>query len=149
MGIKVTENPSGENMLKGIICWIERNFFQKKLDKPKHNRLIEEHAGLLKKTQKGTSLYKIVSLHYFCDMIKNDYLYFTRVDTYSDDSRDSDLPDRDKEIGKKSRFVSDPNSSIVDHYEICRSKTYACCFSTENTDERIRQTSFASILIFF
>src|SRR5262249_45009679 len=97
------------------------------------NTSIEPHAYILKKPDAETLLYKIVSLKNFTHMIENDYLYFRRVDTYHDDKRDSDQPDKDKEASEKSKFENAPDYTAQNYYDSCRSKTYACCFSTENT----------------
>lgn len=98
------------------------------------NKLIEPHAYLLRKPDHKALLYKIISLENFFDMIQNKYLYFRRVDTYKDDTRDSDQPDKDKRISEKSKFESSPDYNAKKYYAECRSKTYACCFSTENTE---------------
>ncbi len=97
------------------------------------NTSIEPHAPLLKKPGENSVLYKIVSSENFIDMVQHDYLYFKRVDTYSDDKRDSDQPDKDKEISDKSKFEKAIDYTAKNYYDSCRSKTYACCFSTENT----------------
>ncbi len=97
------------------------------------NISIEPHAPLLKKPNEGALLYKVISSKNFIHMVENDYLYFRRVDSYSDDKRDSDQPDKDKESSKKSKFENAIDYTAKNYYDSCRSKTYACCFSTEAT----------------
>ncbi len=97
------------------------------------NTNIEPHAALLKKPNEKTLLYKILSSDNFFNMIENNYLYFKKVDTYSDDKRDSDQPDKNKEASEKSKFEKSPEFTARHYYDSCRAKTYACCFSTENT----------------
>ncbi|HVE44938.1 MAG TPA: DUF2971 domain-containing protein [Gammaproteobacteria bacterium] len=94
---------------------------------------IEPHAYILKKPDEETLLYKITSSDNFFKMLKDNYLYFKRVNTYTDDTRDSDQPDKDKEASEKSKFENAPEYTARHYYDSCRSKTYACCFSTENT----------------
>lgn len=57
--------------------------------------IIEPHKYMLKKPHANKSIYKIIPGNYFLDMINKSYLYFTRVDRYSDDINDSALPDKD------------------------------------------------------
>ena len=97
------------------------------------NSKIETHAPFLKKPSDKTSLFKIVTSENFFSMLENDYLYFRRVDTYHDDCRDSDQPDLDKEISNKAKFINNPEYTASNYYASCRSRTYACCFSTENS----------------
>ena len=94
---------------------------------------IEPYAELLQKPVEGALLYKIVSPENFFDMFEKCYLYFRRVDTYADDKRDSDQPDKDKEISYIGKFESNPNYTAMNYYALCRAKTYACCFSTQKT----------------
>jgi hypothetical protein len=66
-------------------------------------------------------------------MLEKNYIYFSRVDMYDDDIRDSDQPDKDKGLSETSKFENAPQFSAKNNYDHCRSRTYACCFSTENT----------------
>jgi len=95
--------------------------------------MIEPHAYLLNKPTNGALLYKIISSKYFFAMIEKKYLYFKRVDTYDDDKRDADQPDKDKELTTGIRFEKSPEYTAQQYYSDSRSRTYACCFSTENT----------------
>tara|TARA_R110002110_G_C13467715_1_gene719477 strand:+ start:2757 stop:3542 length:786 start_codon:yes stop_codon:yes gene_type:complete len=95
--------------------------------------LIEPHEQLLTKPSNDTLLYKIVPSKFFFDMLRNDYLYFRRVDTYHDDNRDSEQPDNHNDTYGKKVFEKDPTFTLTDYYNRCRARTYACCFTTENT----------------
>jgi len=77
-------------------------------------------------------LYKIVNIDDFIDMIKNNYLYFKRVDTYRDDCRDSDIPDHDQPIAEKEYF-QDSNHNLLNYYRNFRERSYACCFTLKHT----------------
>ncbi|APF03543.1 TPA: DUF2971 domain-containing protein [Legionella pneumophila] len=93
--------------------------------------LIEPHKHILKKPHGNKDIYKIIPGSYFLDMIKQKYLYFRRVDTYSDDLNDSALPNKDRILSQQSKFQYAPNISMSDYYDKCRSKSYACCFTTQ------------------
>lgn len=96
-------------------------------------QLIEPYAEFLKKPDEGTLVYKIISVSNFMKMLEKKYLYFRRVDTYFDDKKDSDQPEKDKTITNTARFQQCPHHTLTKHYAIARSRTYACCFSTERT----------------
>jgi hypothetical protein len=104
-----------------------------KNDTIQNTNIIEPHAPLLNKAIVGSNLYKLISYRYFNNMLDRNYLYFSRVDTYNDDIRDSDVPDQDEEIHKAIVFEKTPNYTVYDYYNNCRSRTYACCFSIENS----------------
>ena len=141
--IKKVVTDVDENNHRAIRCYEKLGFcFSHKATTPEgvvnlmnryQNTSIEPHAYLLKKPGENTPLYKIVSFKNFADMVENEYLYFRRVDTYHDDKRDSDQPDKDKEVSEKSKFENALDYTAKNYYDSCRSKTYACCFSTENT----------------
>ncbi|MGE4349671.1 MAG: hypothetical protein AB7D28_07890 [Candidatus Berkiella sp.] len=95
--------------------------------------MIEPHAFLLRKPKDETLLYKIIPSRYFIDMLENNYIYFRKVDTYHDDTRDGDQPDADKLISENKKFQLHSGYTLKDYYSDARSKTYACCFSTQNT----------------
>jgi hypothetical protein len=95
--------------------------------------LIEPHAPLLNKPNEDSHLYKVILFRNFNDMINRNYLYFNRVDTYNDDIRDSDPPDKDKKIFREKYFEKSTNYNLYDYYKNCRSRTYACCFSLEGS----------------
>ncbi|MCW8469416.1 DUF2971 domain-containing protein [Fluoribacter gormanii] len=93
--------------------------------------IIEPHKYILKKPNANKNIYKIVSGNFFLDMINKNYLYFRRIDKYSDDINDSALPDKDRSLSQQSKFQYAPNISMADYYDSCRSKSYACCFTTK------------------
>ncbi len=93
--------------------------------------IIEPHKYMLKKPHANKYIYKIIPGNYFLDMINKSYLYFRRVDRYSDDINDSALPDKDRSLSQQSKFQYAPNISMADYYDDCRSKSYACCFTTK------------------
>lgn len=68
--------------------------------------------------------------------ITNNYLHFTRVDSYSGEGADLDdgqqLP-KDKEVNAGVKFERAPEFSALNYYDQSRARTYACCFSMENS----------------
>lgn len=141
--LKKVITDADEKNHRAIRCYEKLGFcFSHKLSTPEgmvnlmnryRNTSIEPHAALLTKPDENTLLYKIISAKNFTNMVENDYLYFRRVDTYHDDKRDSDQPDKDKEASQKRKFENALDYTAKNYYDSCRSKTYACCFSTENT----------------
>ncbi len=97
------------------------------------NGSIEPHKPLLTQPDEDVFLYKIIKSEHFFDMLKKKYLYFKRVDTYTDDKRDSDQPDGDRLLSQKVGFEKNPNYTLDKYYDGARKRTYACCFSLENT----------------
>jgi hypothetical protein len=100
--------------------------------------LIEPHAGLLKQPPGDARLYKVMSVENFLRSVAGGYLYFNRVDSYRDFPK-ADLADGsqlagDREANSKARFEKDPGFSLADYYDRSRSRTYACCFSLENSE---------------
>lgn len=96
---------------------------------------VEPHREILKQPSEDQLLYKIVRAGHFLDMIEKNYLYFKRVDTY----RDGDISDgkqlpSDETENLKSGFVKNPSYTLKQYYDMSRSRTYACCFSLENSD---------------
>lgn len=100
---------------------------------PAPNGSIEPHKPLLMQPDEDAFLYKIIKLEHFFDMLEKKYLYFKRVDTYTDDKRDSDQPDGDRLLSEEVGFERNPNYTLNDYYEGSRKRTYACCFALENT----------------
>lgn len=88
-------------------------------------------------------LYKIISLDNFLSSIRENYLYFNRVDSYKDfkqaDPYDSVPLSLDEEVNKKSFFENRPELNINDYYHSIRNKTYACCFSIENSKNILKE----------
>ncbi len=66
------------------------------------------------------------------------YLHFNRVDSYTDfpgaDSHDGRQLPADEAGNAAARFLKAPDYSAADYYDQSRSRTYACCFSLENSD---------------
>ena len=96
--------------------------------------LIEPHAGLLKLPPDGQLLYKVMSVENFLRSVAGNYLYFNRVDSYRDFSEDGEQLEKDREANSQARFEKDPNYSGADYYDRSRGRTYACCFSLENSE---------------
>lgn len=82
-------------------------------------------------------LYKVISVENLLQSIKDRYLHFNRVDSYSDfpgaDHKDGEQLPADRNGNASSKFKSDPTFSVADYYDRARSRTYACCFSLENS----------------
>ena len=95
---------------------------------------IEPHKELLKVPPDDQLLYKVMSLKNLIRSIEGSYLHFNRVNSYKDDPLDGEQTRRDKEVNKKALFSSTPEFSLADYYDRCRERTYACCFSLENSD---------------
>ena len=66
--------------------------------------------------------------------VEGSYLHFNRVDSYRDDPDDGKQTLRDWKVNEKARFSSRPDFSLADYYDRCRGRTYACCFSLDNSD---------------
>lgn len=70
--------------------------------------------------------------------IVGNYLHFNRVDSYVDfpsaDQHDGQQLPRDQQGNARTRFENAPDFSAANYYDQSRSRTYACCFSLENSD---------------
>lgn len=99
---------------------------------------IEPHAGLLVAARDGQLLYKVMTVENLLRSITGRYLHFNRVDSYPDfpgaDTRDSEQLPEDRPSNAASRFAKAPSVSVADYYDQSRARTYACCFSLENSD---------------
>lgn len=100
--------------------------------------LIEPHACYLNLPESNVLLYKVITLDNFIRSILGGYLYFNRVDSYRD-FKNADLHDGsqlplDRIINEKGYFEKDPSFTAANYYDRARSRTYACCFSLENSD---------------
>jgi hypothetical protein len=66
------------------------------------------------------------------------YLHFNRVDSYADfpraDPHDGQQLPKDQQGNTRAKFAKAPYYSAADYYDQSRTRTYACCFSLENTD---------------
>lgn len=99
---------------------------------------IEPHAPLLSQPAPGQRLYKVMSVEDLIQSVEGGYLHFNRVDRYADfpkaDANDgAELP-LDQSSNQNSTFEKAPTFSLSDYYARSRGRTYACCFSLENSD---------------
>ena len=99
---------------------------------------VEPHAPLLKVPPDGQLLYKIMSVENLIRAVIGKYLHFNRVDSYADfpdaDPHDGQQLPKDQQGNARARFVKTPDYSAADYYDQSRARTYACCFSLENSD---------------
>jgi len=99
---------------------------------------VEPHAPLLTVPPDGQLLYKIISVENFLRSIIGKYLHFNRVDSYTDfpgaDPHDGQQLPKDQHGNSSSRFEKSPDFSAANCYDQSRARTYACCFSLENSD---------------
>lgn len=97
--------------------------------------LIEPHAGLLTAPPEGQLLYKVMAVENLLRSITGSYLHFNRVDAYQDlDPNDGAQLPGDQSGNTQTTFAKAPSFSAADYYNQSRARTYACCFSLENTD---------------
>jgi hypothetical protein len=98
---------------------------------------VETHAGMLKIPPDGQLLYKMISVDNLLRSIMGGYLHFNRVDSYVDfpgaDPHDGKQLPKDLQGNASARFKKAPNISAANYYDKSRSRTYACCFSLENS----------------
>ena len=99
---------------------------------------IEPHAGTLTAPPDGQQLYKIMTIENLLRSVSGGYLYFNRVDSYKDfrnaDGHDGEQLQQDRAANEAAKFERAPDFSGADYYDRCRNRTYACCFSLENSD---------------
>ena len=99
---------------------------------------IEPHEPLLGIPPTGQLLYKVMSTENLLCSILGSYLYFNRVDSYSDfpgaDPHDGRQLPKDQPGNANARFQNTPHFSAADYYDQSRTRTYACCLSLENSD---------------
>ena len=99
---------------------------------------VEPHAPLLRLPPEGQLLYKVMTAENLLRSIEGGYLHFNRVDSYTDllngDPHDGEQPPGDRSGNEMSRFARAPNFTGADYYDRCRARTYACCFSLENSE---------------
>ncbi len=103
---------------------------------------IEPHAPLLKTPPEGQLLYKVMSVENLLRSIVGNYLHFNRVDSYvglpranphADPHDGRQLP-KDQECNARTRFEKAPDFTAANYYDQSRARSYACCFSIENSD---------------
>lgn len=92
---------------------------------------VEPYAGRLIQPDKGQKLYKIIKQNHFDDMVKRNYLFFNRVDSYSGDLFDGEQLPMARTLRQTSFFMKAPDFSLADYYDNARKRAYACCFSLE------------------
>ena len=93
---------------------------------------LEPHRNLLIQPPDGQLLYKMMRGEDFLRSVSESYLHFTRVDSYTDVHDGQQLPE-DHHVNTSVKFAKAPNFSAADYYDTSRSRTYACCFSLENS----------------
>lgn len=100
--------------------------------------MVEPHANLLTTPSEEQSIYKVMSAENFLKSFSGSYLHFNRVDRYKDfsvsDVQDGEQPPKDRLVNEVSFFRESPSFTLSDYYDRCRRRTYACCFSLENSD---------------
>lgn len=100
--------------------------------------LIEPHKEKLSQPNDEQLLYKIISIEHLISSISKSYLHFNRVDKYGDfhnaDKHDGEQLPQDRAGNTASKFIKAPDVSVADFYEQFRQRTYACCFSLENSN---------------
>jgi hypothetical protein len=113
------------------------------MDAPRQNNLAplgttEPHAPLLMYPPDGQPLYKIMSIENLVRSITDSYLHFNRVDSYKDfpgaDLHDGQQLPKDERDNAQTIFEKTPTYSAADYYNQSRTRTYACCFSLENSN---------------
>lgn len=99
---------------------------------------IEPHAPLLSIPPEVQLLYKVMTVENLLRSVTGNYLHFNRVDSYSDfqnaDENDGQQLPKDQPANAAARLQKDPDFSAADYYDQSRARTYACCFSIENSD---------------
>jgi hypothetical protein len=98
----------------------------------------EPHAPLLNVPNVDQSLFKMMTAENLLRSIDDAYLHFNRVDSYIDftgaDPYDGQQLPKDQKSSAQMRFEKAPDFSAADYYNQSRARTYACCFSIENSD---------------
>lgn len=99
---------------------------------------VEPHAPMLNVPPDGQLLYKIMSVENLLLSVVGNYLHFNRVDSFTDftgaDQHDGRQLPRDHQGNSHTRFEKASDFSAADYYDQSRARTYACCFSLENSD---------------
>jgi hypothetical protein len=99
---------------------------------------VEPHGALLTLPPDGQLLYKIMKVEHFLRSLDEGYLHFQRVDSYCDfpgaDAHDAEQLKADRETNQRAKFEKDPTFSAETYFDRARSRTYACCFSVEDSD---------------
>lgn len=99
---------------------------------------VEPHAPLLTVPPDKQLLYKITSAENLLRSIVGNYFHFNRVDSYKDfpsaDPHDGRQLPKDQIGNDGVRFKKAPDFTAASYYDQSRARTYACCFSLENSD---------------
>jgi hypothetical protein len=94
---------------------------------------VEPHKNLLKQPDNKQTLYKVMSIENFFKSIEGNYLYFNRVDSYEDDLADGKQLPSEEGSNKSITFEKSPDFTLEHYYNQSRERTYACCFSLNNS----------------
>jgi hypothetical protein len=98
---------------------------------------IEPHEPLLAQPPAGQRIFKLMSVENLIRSVEGRYLHFNRVDHYADfalaDIHDGEELPLDVAGNCSSTFEKAPHFSLSDYYAQSRRRTYACCFSLENS----------------
>lgn len=99
---------------------------------------VEPHAHMLNIPPDGQLLYKMMTIENLLRSIAGSYLHFNRVDHYIDfqgaDPHDGQQLPKDQQGNAMSMFAKAPEFSMANYYDQSRARTYACCFSLENSE---------------
>ncbi len=99
---------------------------------------VEPHVAMLTQPPDDQLLYKVMRVEDLLKSISDAYLHFNRVDSYTDfpgsDPHDGEQLPKDQNGNANTKFIKSPTFSASDCYNQCRARTYACCFSMDNTD---------------
>jgi hypothetical protein len=108
-----------------------------KLNYKNFNRLpfngVELQKQLLVAPHGNKLLYKVMRTEDLIRSVSGSYLHFNRVNSY-DDAHDGEQLLKDLPDNLKSAFYRAKGYSAADYYNQSRSRTYACCFSMENSN---------------
>ena len=104
--------------------------------------IIEPHAPLLSVPHDGQLLYKVITVENLLRSVDGNYLHFNRVDSYLDlsgsnphaDPNDGRQLPKDRLANSRVRFEKAPDFTAGNYYDKSRARTYACCFSMENSN---------------
>jgi hypothetical protein len=94
---------------------------------------IEPHALLLKQPSDDQLLYKVMKAEDLVRSVSGRYLHFNRVDSYTDDAHDGEQLPADLPANMAAHFTASPDFTAADYYNQSRARTYACCFSLDNS----------------
>lgn len=98
---------------------------------------VEPHALMLNIPRDDQLLYKLMTPENLLRSIGGAYLHFNRIDSYTDfpcaDTHDGQQTPTDQQRNVAAKFANAPQFSASDYYDQSRTRTYACCFSLENS----------------